>query len=94
MNSEQLRHRVHDGHSSDRHHDEHPMDRLHSILLERVESSDYPSLELMDRVEQTLSDRDQAVRYAHVLFDKITRYPSLHILDRLAALIARIEDDC
>jgi hypothetical protein len=64
------------------------------MLLERVQSCQYPSMELMDRVEQTLSDREQAVRYAHVLFDRITRYPSLHLLDRLAALILRIEDDC
>ncbi|HEX3477366.1 MAG TPA: hypothetical protein VHT91_20225 [Kofleriaceae bacterium] len=69
-------------------------DRFHRLLLERIQSCEYPSRELMDRIEQMLSDRDQAVRYAQVLFDRITRYPSLHLLDRLAALILRIEDDC
>ncbi len=39
-------------------------DRLHWILLERIQSCEYPSMELMDRVEQTLSDREQAARYA------------------------------
>ena len=77
----------------DRLHDE-LSDRFHRLLLERVRSCEYPSMELMDRIEQMLSDRDQAVRYAYVLFDRITRYPSLHLLDRLAALILRIEDDC
>lgn len=75
-------------------HHEPLNDHLHWILLERIQSCEYPSMELMDRIEQTLSDYDQAARYAHVLFDKITRYPSLHLLDRLAALIARIENDC
>lgn len=70
--------------------------RLNHILLKRIHDSEYPSASLMDRVEQTLADRDQAILYAHVLFHKIarTRYPSLHLLDRLATLISRIEDDC
>lgn len=75
-------------------HQESLNDHLHWILLERIQSCEYPSMELMDRIEQTLSDRDQAVRYAYVLFDRISRYPSLHLLDRLVALIARIDDDC
>lgn len=69
-------------------------DRLNHILIENIHDCEYPSGTLMDRVEQALSDSEQAIEYAHVLFDKITRYPSLHLLDRLAALISRIEDDC
>jgi hypothetical protein len=69
-------------------------DRFHRLLLDRIQSCEYPSQELMDRIEQTMAYREQAVRYAYVLFDRITRYPSLHLLDRLAALIVRIEDDC
>lgn len=69
--------------------------RLDHILLKRIHDSEYPSQALMDRIEQTLSDRDQAILYAHVLLHKIarTRYPSLHLLDRLSALISRIEDE-
>ena len=68
-------------------------DRFDHILIENIHDCEYPSVTLMDRVEQTLSDREQAIQYALVLFDKITRYPSLLLLDRLAALISRIEDD-
>lgn len=77
-------------------HREPLSDRLFELLFERVESCEYPSMELLDRIERTMYDRDQAIRYAHVLFDRIrtTRYPSLHLLDRLAALIWRIEADC
>lgn len=68
--------------------------RLNHILIEHIHDCEYPSRALMDRIEQMLSDREQATQYAHVLFDKITRYPSLQLLDRLAALISRIEGDC
>lgn len=68
-------------------------DRFDHILIEHIHDCEYPSETLMDRIEQTLSDREQAIQYALALFDKITRHPSLHLLDRLAALIARIEDD-
>jgi hypothetical protein len=70
--------------------------RLNHILIKRVHECEYPSRALMDRIEQMLSDDEQAAVYAHVLFHKLTRtrYPSLQLLDRLAALISRIEDDC
>jgi hypothetical protein len=78
----------------DRLHREPLSDRLYELLFERVQSCAYPSGEIMDRIEQILYDREQAVRYAHFLFDRITLYPSLQLLERLAALIRRIEDDC
>ena len=65
--------------------------RFNDILIDRIRSCQYPSKELMDRVELTLGDRDHAQEYADVLFDKITKYPSLQLLDRLAGLIARVE---
>ena len=71
---------------------EHPSDRLHRILIERMQSCEYPSVALMDRIEQMLSSREQAAQYAHALLDKITQYPSLQLLDRLSALLSRIED--
>jgi hypothetical protein len=77
-------------------HREPLTDQLYDLMFERVQSCEYPSMELMDRIERTMYDREQAIRYAHVLFDRIrlARYPSLHLLDRLAALIWRIEADC
>lgn len=70
--------------------------RLNHILIKRIHDCEYPSQALMDRIEQMLSDHEQAILYAHVLLNKITRtrYPSLHLLDRLVALVSRIEDDC
>lgn len=77
-------------------HREPLTDQLYDLMFERVQSCEYPSMELMDRIERTMYDREQAIRYAYVLFDRIriARYPSLHLLDRLAALIWRIEADC
>jgi hypothetical protein len=70
--------------------------RLNHLLIKRIHECEYPSRALMDRIEEMLSDHEQATVYAHVLIHKIgrTRYPSLQLLDRLTALISRIEDDC
>ena len=65
--------------------------RYSEEVIERIRICQYPSKQLMDRVEATLADRDHAYEYADVLFDKITKYPSLQLLDRLAGLISRIE---
>ena len=65
--------------------------RFNDILIDRIRSCQYPSKELMDRVELTLGDRDHASEYAEVLFDKITKYPSLQLLDRISGLVTRIE---
>jgi len=65
--------------------------RYSEVLIDRIRSCRYPSKELMDRVELTLGDRDHAYEYADVLLGKITKYPSLHLLDRLADLISRVE---
>ena len=60
-------------------------DRYMRILLERIQESKYPSLELMDRVE-ILLDRDHVDDYIEVLFEKVEgdRYPSKQLLDRIA----------
>jgi len=65
--------------------------RYSDVLIDRIRVCRYPSKELMDRVELTLRDRGHAYEYADVLLSKITKYPSLQLLDRLAGLIARVE---
>ena len=63
--------------------------RYFDLLLEKVEQDRYPSHEMMNRVERTLSDREQIANYLEVLLDKVeeTRYPSLQILDRIDNLV-------
>jgi hypothetical protein len=60
-------------------------DRYMEILLKRIAADDYPSNELMDRVE-ILLDKDHVNDYVNVLFSKVEscRYPSKHMLDRIA----------
>ena len=66
-------------------------DRLNDTVIDRIRSCQYPSTGLMDRAEQTLVDTEHAIEYANVLMEKITRYPSLQLLDRLSSLLMRIE---
>jgi hypothetical protein len=60
-------------------------DRYIKILLERIAMDDYPSAELMDRVE-ILLDQDHVDGYLEVLFSKVEscHYPSKALLDRIA----------
>ena len=61
-------------------------DRYVRYLLSRIDEDEYPSHELMQRVEFALASRDQVAAYLEVLFDKVDgcQYPSRHILDRIA----------
>ena len=63
--------------------------RYFDLLLEKVEEANYPSHEMMNRVERTLADREQVADYVEVLLDKVeeTRYPSLQMLDRIDNLV-------
>lgn len=62
-------------------------------LLERVRVTDYPSLELMDRIEATLRTTAEAVEYVDVLMDKVQgTYPSLQLLDRIHRVVVAIEE--
>ena len=63
--------------------------RYYDLLLEKVEEANYPSHEMMNRVERTLADHDQVDNYLEVLLEKVqeTRYPSLQMLDRIDNLL-------
>jgi hypothetical protein len=67
--------------------------RYADLLMTKVEETNYPSAELMNRVESTLADREQAEQYARILFQKVdeSQYPSLQLLDRVERL-ARLLD--
>jgi hypothetical protein len=59
--------------------------RYMRILLERIAEDDYPSAELMDRVE-ILLDEEHVDLYVKILFSKVEscRYPSKSLLDRIS----------
>lgn len=65
-------------------------DRLYDVILEKIEQDQYPSGELMDRLEASIESRDQLAHYLDVLMDKVeeNRYPSKQMLDRIRRLTA------
>jgi hypothetical protein len=60
-------------------------DRYMRVLFDRLHESNYPSGELMDRVE-ILLDREHIDEYMDILFERVegSRYPSKQLLDRIA----------
>ena len=60
-------------------------DRYMRLLLEKIAVDQYPSAELMDRIE-ILLDEDHVDDYVEILFEKIERahYPSKQLLDRVS----------
>lgn len=66
--------------------------RYLEYLMTRVGEDDYPSGQLMDRIEGSLADEEQAGEYLELLFEKLdqTRYPSLQMLDRVERLLAEL----
>ena len=60
-------------------------DRYMRVLLDRIREDQYPSGELMDRVE-ILLDSEHVDEYVNLLFDKVEdcHYPSKQLLDRIA----------
>jgi hypothetical protein len=61
-------------------------DRYVRYILTRIDEDEYPSHELMDRIELALESRQHVAAYLEVLFEKVDscQYPSRHILDRIA----------
>jgi len=65
-----------------------PQQRYFDTVLEYVRADQYPSGQLMDRLEATLSTPEQIDQYLDVLFENVEscRYPSKQTLDRIARL--------
>lgn len=59
------------------------------VLMEQVRSCRYPSPTMMDRLEQTIGDRENAAGYVRALIDMMgeEKYPSPMMLDRVAGLL-------
>lgn len=62
--------------------------RYFESLMKQVRESQYPSTEVMDRIERTLESREQLEEYMAILFERVERceYPSKQLLDRLERL--------
>lgn len=62
------------------------------LLFDKVREDQYPSGELLDRIEAALADREHAQEYLEILVSKIdnTRYPSHQLLDRVERLARRM----
>jgi hypothetical protein len=60
-------------------------DRYMRILLERIAEDEYPSIEMMNRVELLL-DEEHVDLYLKILFSMVENclYPSKQLLDRIA----------
>ena len=61
-------------------------DRYVSYILSRLDADEYPSHELMDRVELAFTSQEHVAAYLEILFDKVDscHYPSRFLLDRIA----------
>jgi hypothetical protein len=67
-------------------------DRYLELLFDKVREDQYPSGELLDRIEAAITSREHAGEYLDLLVSKVddTRYPSHQLLDRIERLARRI----
>ena len=65
-------------------------DRLVDTMLDKLEQTRYPSYTLLERLEESIVDRERAERYVTILVERIeeARFPSLPMLDRVNRLAA------
>jgi hypothetical protein len=63
-------------------------DRYMEILMGQIRDIEYPSTEMLDRIESNLSTREQLQEYLEILFERVEscQYPSKQLLDRLERL--------
>ncbi len=66
--------------------------RYYDILMERIRNDQYPSHQLLDRIENTMWTPDQIVAYVDVLLEKIDQswYPSHQLMDRVDRVLHRV----
>jgi hypothetical protein len=66
-------------------------DKYVELLFDKVREDQYPSGELLDRIEAALATRSQAEEYLAILVEKVedSRYPSHQLLDRIERLARR-----
>jgi hypothetical protein len=64
-------------------------DAYMEAVLERITSVQYPSMELMDRLEYLAHKREYAEQFVAYLIDSVERvqYPSHQIMDRIERIL-------
>jgi len=67
-------------------------ERYYDLLMDKVRDDQYPSGELLDRIEAAIVSRQQAEDYLELLIERVdsTRYPSHQLLDRIERLSRRL----
>ena len=68
-------------------------ERITRRLLDEINEVQFPSVTMLDRVEQELTSADDLSAYVEVLMKKIeaTRYPSISLLKRVDGLLEQLE---
>jgi hypothetical protein len=67
-----------------------PRQRYVRLLLDRVQQDEHPSSSDLDRIEQSISTREEAGEYLEYLFGRVeeARRPSAEILNRLERILS------
>jgi len=67
-------------------------ERYFEILMERVRNDQFPSHQLLDRIEASLSTSEQVSEYVDMLIAKADEswYPSHQILDRVERMMTLV----
>jgi hypothetical protein len=70
-------------------------ERITRRMLNEIDESQFPSTEMLNRLESQLATRDDLVSYTESLVEKIeaTRFPSTSLLNRVDGLLARLEQE-
>ncbi len=63
--------------------------RYYDILIERVRGDQYPSAQLLNRLEAAIYTPDQVIEYVDMLIEKANEawYPSGQLLDRIQRML-------
>ncbi len=66
--------------------------RYYDVLMERVSTDQYPSHQLLDRIEAAFSTPEQVRDYVDMLISKVdeTWYPSHQLLDRIERVMSMV----
>ena len=63
-------------------------ERYIEVLFDQVRDVEYPSVEILDRIEGSITKREQLEEYLTLLLERVesSKYPSKGLLDRLERL--------
>ena len=62
------------------------------LLFDKVRQDQYPSGEMLDRIERSLTSKEHLSEYLEILISKVdeSHYPSHQLLDRIERLARRM----